>query len=339
MGTRKIAGIVKENFIPSLSVVMVTPERYETCRPAISFLRKQTVRELLELVIVAPARAALELVEPEMDAFGDFQIVEIGKIVSTGRAMAEGFRAARAPLVAYSEEHTYPEPEWAEAMVHAHAGPYAAVGAVIGNANPRSLVSWAHLYGQFGPAVAPAQSRKAKMLAAHHVSYKRQVVLQYGDMLGRMLEDECALFLDLRSRGQTLYLSGDAVSNHLNITRIAGYCLLDFIGQRGFASARAQAGGWSTARRVFYAAATPLVPFLRMRRSVRDIFRTGRARQLLPQIVAPMAAALLCGMAGEMLGYLTEPSKQNSEDRTEFELNREAFVSDSDRAAIASGSK
>lgn len=318
---------------------MVTPERYETCRPAISFLRKQTVREQLELVIVAPGRAKLELVESEVEAFGDFQIVEIGKIVSTGRAMAEGFRAARAPLVAYSEEHSYPEPHWAEAIIHAHAGPYAAVGAVLGNANPRSLVSWAHLYGQFGPAVAPSQSGITNMLAGHHVSYKRQVVLQYGDMLGRMLEDECALFLDLRSRGHTLYRCGDAVSNHLNLTRAADFCLLDFIGQRGFASARAQAGRWSTARRVFYAAATPLVPFLRMRRSVRDIIRTGRARHLLPQVAAPMAAALLCGMAGEILGYLTEPSKQNSENRTEFELHREAFVSESDRAVIASGSK
>lgn len=340
MGARKIIEhIMKNNFTPSLSLVMVTPERYETCRPVISFLRRQTVREQLELVIVAPARATLELVESEMDAFGDFQIVEIGNLVSTGQAMAVGFRAARAPLVAYSEEHSFPEPRWAEAMIHAHGGPYTAVGSAIGNANPNSLVSWAHLYGQFGPVVTPAQSGTTTMLAAHHVSYKRETILQYGDLLGRLLENECALFLDLHARGQTLYLEGNAVSNHINVSRLDNFCRLDFLGQRGFASTRAQAGRWSLPRRIFYAAATPLVPFIRMRRSLRDIIRTGRAKQLLPQILLPIGIAQVCGMTGEMLGYLTEPSERNFADRTQIELNRRAFLSDTDRADLASNPK
>lgn len=132
---------MKPNFTPALSVILVTPQSYETCRKTISFLRKQTAREQLELVIVAPSCAELNPVERELEEFGAFQIVEVGAMISTGQSMAEGARCARAPFVIYGEEHSYPEPRWAEILIHAHAGPYAVVGCAIGNANPKTLTS------------------------------------------------------------------------------------------------------------------------------------------------------------------------------------------------------
>lgn len=190
------------------------------------------------------------------------------------------------------------------------------------------------MYGQFGPSIAPARSGVVYMLAAHHASYKREIILQYGALLGRMLENESAMYLDLRARGYKFYMAGDAISYHVNISNLADYCRIDYLGQRGFASARAEVGKWSRARRRIYATATPLVPFMRLSRSVRDIFRTGRAKQLLPQILVPMSVALLRGMVGEMLGYLVRPSRENFVERTEIELNRSAFLTEDDRAEM-----
>lgn len=48
-----------------MSVVITTPDNYQTIR-TISHLRRQTVRDTLEVIIVAPSLAQLELDESEM---------------------------------------------------------------------------------------------------------------------------------------------------------------------------------------------------------------------------------------------------------------------------------
>jgi hypothetical protein len=322
------------SFRPDLSVIMVTPGRYSTCRKTISYLCAQTVRDRIELVIVAPSLAGLEADESELASFGGRQVVEVGDVVSSGDAMAAGIRAARAPVVVYAEEHSYPEPDWAEILIDEHRGSHAAVGCAMDNANP-GAVSWASLFGQFGPVVVPARSGVATFLGGHHASYNRDVLLQYGDLLGQLMSNECALHIDLRRRGYQLYLSGEAVSHHVNISRARTYFSLELMGQRGFAAARAKAGEWSVLRRAVYVAASPLIPLIRLRRIVHDVRRTGRGRELLPRILPIVVPALWCGAVGEALGYVAgagSPAK-----RTEIELDRYAYVRDRDRRSTQAG--
>jgi hypothetical protein len=310
---------------------MVTPRHYRTCRKTIGYLRRQTARELLELIIVAPSRGELEVDQQELACFHSYQVVEVGRLESTGRAMAAGVRAARADVVVYAEEHSFPEPDWARVLIEAHRQPYAAVGCAVRNANPRSLCSWANLFGQFGPAVAPVASGVTSFLAGHHSSYKREVLLAYGDRLGELLDNECALHIDLRGKGHVLYLAGEAISSHVNISRLGWYCRQDYLGQRGFAVARARAGRWSGFRRALYVAAAPLIPLVRLRRSVRDIVRSGRSRQLLPGVLFLIVPALVCGAVGEALGYVLGDARDNPGKKLLIELDRYAYVDERDR--------
>jgi glycosyltransferase involved in cell wall biosynthesis len=130
---------MSDSAVPEMSVVIVTPHRYETIRKTIKHLRAQTARDRLEVIIVAPSADKLGLDEAELEDFLQFRVVEVGAIKSTGGALAAGVRQARAPLVAYAEEHSYPHPAWAEALIKAHCQPWAAVGAVIANANPSTV--------------------------------------------------------------------------------------------------------------------------------------------------------------------------------------------------------
>ena len=54
--------------------------------------------------------------------------------------------AATAPIVALTENHCFPDPDWAEKLVAAYDGDYAGVAPAIGNANPETTLSWA-MYG------------------------------------------------------------------------------------------------------------------------------------------------------------------------------------------------
>lgn len=314
-----------------LTVFTIAHETASDCRDVLKSLQRQSIRDAMEVIIVAPNRDGLA--DDCLDEFGAGRWILLPEVRSCGEPMAAATRAAQAPFVAYAEEHSTLREDWAENLVAAHEAGYDAVGFAMENANPDSVVSWAHLYGQFGPVVAPVESAETDFLAGHHVSYRKQMLLDdYDDMLRDVLEDESALFLDLRARGRKMYVAGDAVSFHVNISSLKAYMHLDFLGQRSFAAARARVARWSPWRRIFYACAGPLIPFVRLRRIFTHIRRTGRGKELLPEILVPLLLGLSSGAVGESVGYLFGGGR-SAEQKAPAELQRELFLSKKDRRA------
>jgi hypothetical protein len=310
---------------PRLSVYSIGSRSAADCSLVVSEMLRQTVRDDIELIIVTPDAAGLD--PTLLGPFACWRILLVPEVSECGPAMAAAVRAARAPWVVYAEEHSYFAEDWAERLLAAHDRGYQAVGFAMANANPQRLVSWAHLYGQFSGVVEPAEAGERDFLAGHHVSYGRDFFLEnYADTLVAAMEDESALFIDLRARGVPMYLAGDALSRHINISRLTSYLAMDYVGQRSFAGTRALLGRWSLLRRLVYAAGMPLAPLVRMRRILRDVRRTSR-EQLLPQILAPIGAALVCGMVGEMVGYIAGPGS-SARQKVDKELQRQEFLDD-----------
>jgi len=121
-----------------MSVVLITPDNYQTLGHIIRAYAEQTVREYLELVIVAPSADHLDIVESDLECFPGYQVVEIGAFDSNAVARAAGVRAARTPLVAFAEDHCFPAPDYAERLIERHREAWSGVGPRIHNANPRS---------------------------------------------------------------------------------------------------------------------------------------------------------------------------------------------------------
>lgn len=313
--------------LPLLSVIMVTPDHYDTLRTTIGYLRAQTIHNLLEVVIVAPSVERLSLDESELAPFHSFQVVEVVPFGSAALARAEGIRAAKAPLVALTEDHCYPEPEWAAALVKAHEGPWAAVGPVIGNANPASMTSWANLLVEYGPWLDPMQAGEVDHLPGHNSSYKREMLLQYGPTLEVMLEAESTLHWDLRDKGARLYLEPAAKARHLSYSRASFWLQLRFHAGRVFAAARARS--WPARHRILYVLGGPLIPWVRLWRIVRELRRPGRPRHLLPGILPSLIAGLLIDGLGEMLGYASGAG--DSLDKvTDAEFDRARYLTEED---------
>src|SRR5262245_42696463 len=187
--------------LPRLSVILATRERYSAIRKTVSCLRNQTACSQIELVIVAPSRQVLELDVRQFDQFACYQVVEIDRFESIGRANAEGVRHAKSAIVALAEDHCFPDPQWAEELIAAHEGPWTAIGPGVRNAKPKAAVSWADLLIGYGPWLAPSPSREAEFLPGHNTSYKRAVLLEYGDQLDSLLQAETVLHWDLRNKG------------------------------------------------------------------------------------------------------------------------------------------
>ena len=88
---------------PEMSVIVVTPDCYETIRKTVAHLRAQSVRDQLELVIVAPSADTLEADDLVSAPFHSFQVVDLEEIGSMAQAYDAGVRRARSPVVAFVE--------------------------------------------------------------------------------------------------------------------------------------------------------------------------------------------------------------------------------------------
>jgi hypothetical protein len=288
---------------PALSVLIATPDSFEVLRTTLNELKKQTARDRLEIVLLAASRERLRLDQSLLKEFHAYQVIEVGPFQSIGKARAVGVLAARAPVVAFAEDHAYPATGWAAALIDAHRQPWAAVGPVIINANPETKISWVDIFLCYGPFLEPAQSGVVPSVPADNSTYKRALLLEYGDRLEAMLDDETALQRDLRARGYQLYLEANAQTRHLNFTRMSAWLSLRYHGGRMYGAGRVEQNHWSLLKRLFYIAMSPLFPLIQAWPLLRDIRRAGRQRELLPGSVPEIAAALVAGVVGEVAGY------------------------------------
>ena len=117
-----------------MAAILVTADQYETIGKLIRCLRRQTVREKLEVIIVSPSRGRSALRDPDLEGFAGYRFVECNDMTSISRARALGIGAAHAPVVALTEAHCFPDPQWAEALIERHREPWAGVGPAICNA-------------------------------------------------------------------------------------------------------------------------------------------------------------------------------------------------------------
>lgn len=323
--------MTRDDFSPEISVVVTTLEDYGSIETTIEHLHEQTVRNLIELVIVAPSVEKLHLEESRMKVFWDYQVIGVGPILSIARANAEGIRQARGAIVALTEDHCFPDPDWAEALIAAHRDACVAVGPVIRNANPSTMVSWSDFLIGYGPWIEPTPKGQVSFLPGHNSSYKRKVLLEYGDQLENMLESETVMHLDLNRKGYRLCIEPAARAAHVNFSLMSSWLPVQLYAGRVFAGNRIIS--WSLPRRLLYGIASPLIPIIRLWRIWRELSRPGRPRHLMIRLLPVLILGLLFDGAGQMIGYLMGQGSA-SHRLGQYEFNRVNYITEEDRRAL-----
>jgi hypothetical protein len=352
---------------PALAAIVVG-DSAATLAPLFKRLDAQTAKDRLELVVVAPPGAHPELRDAAPDGTAGVRLVAREPLEPLAGARAAGIRAARAPVVALTETHSFPAPGWAAALIDAHRGPWGAVGPTFGNANPRHALSWANLLLDYGPFLARAGrsgSRAAERLASesrtferelrardqlppgsssfhcevretdrlpgHNSSFKRDALLACGSALDELLGAEPVLHAGLRRRGHRLAIALRAHTDHVNVTRRRTWLVERWHCSRDYAAGRSS--GWSRRRRAAYAAGWPLIPPLRLARAVAQLRACGELRRL-PRLVHLLAVALTAQSLGEAVGY-TLGAGDAHERLGAVELHRLRHVRAGEAAALA----
>jgi hypothetical protein len=313
---------------PALSVVLATPDTFESVRLTMQHVQSQSVRQQIEVVIVGPVEQHIRPPAEAVSGLWGYQLVAAGAGMSVARANAAGIRRARAPVVALAEEHCFPEPGWAEALIAAHRGPWAVVGPAMRNANPGTIVSWCDFVIGYGPWMYPVKAGPAPFLPGHNSSYKKSILLEYGERLEGMMESETELHLDLGRRGYQLYLEPEARAAHTNFALMSSWLRALYYAGRVFAASRFR--GRSVGKRMLYAAGSPLIPVVRLWRCLRELARPGRPHKLITRMLPVLCVGLAADGWGQLAGYLLGRGEA-VERLAAYEFHRYQHVPDADR--------
>jgi hypothetical protein len=289
--------------VPKLTVVIVVGARRDRVPGALaSVLRQANVDEIeVRLIDIAPG-------DPPPVSQSDHRSVHVhrmpaGTLFSV--AKATGVRHAAAPVIVFLEEHCRVWPGWASALIDAHRGPWAGVGAEVHNANPEVLLSRHIEVLNYSECLPPAARREVAVLPGHNSSFKRDVLLGYGDRLVELLRAEIVLHTQLRRDGHRLLLEPAARFSHINETSLESAARGRFIWNRCYGWMRARTFGWSMPRRVVYIVSTPLIPVYSLSRLA--LFAVRKRPALLPRLIvaSPMLFAMqLAAACGHSAGLL-----------------------------------
>ncbi len=304
---------------PTLSAAVVVGAQRRRAQRVIDAVRIQTAAGSIELVVVdCAAEGASPLRVP---AEVPTTVIALPGCTSLSLARAEAVRRAQTGLVAFLEDHCYPSPGWAEALLDAHRRPWAAVGYAFANANPESYVARACQMSDYGLWTHPARGGPARLLPGNNVSYRRDLLLSLGDELDRLLIVDFNLQDTLRRQGHELAIEPRALVYHENFNAVADLGRASYAYCRLMAINRARHGEWGAARRFGYAATVPFaVPLLKLGRLAYSL--RGRP-SLVPVAASALPVVLAVGAwsaVGEARGYLERTGDEADADFTRWEL-------------------
>jgi len=286
----------------ALTVVLVAANGYDVVQRTVEYLRRQSIAANIELLLMSPEPSRLEVPDVVVTHFHSVRVVDVGEERRVGAIRAEGIRQARAPYVAMAEDHCFPNQVYAESLLAQHSAGADVVGPGMDNCNPGTATSWALYMIAYGPWTGHGQVRPVSFLPGHNSSYRRELMLGFGNELDDLMGADVIAHWALHGRGSKIIWEPSARCRHVNVTRLTIAAISIYYSSRIFGALRGRSlGPW---KRILYFVTTPLVPPLRLYRSVKQL------RTLVPsgvsklKVFGSLSTTLIASAAGEAMGLV-----------------------------------
>jgi len=258
-----------------LSVVFVARHSLSGIQKILECLLAQTSAARIELIYSSDSpellREAEDFLAPRSRFWKTRFLLHQTQDMSRTRALSVA--ETTGDIVAFNEDHGFPEPNWAEELLAAFesSGNIQAAAPAMLNPNPETAVSRVQFLLFFGLHRKDSSARprfdNARSLPAHNTAYRRDALaeaLRKNSLLaeGFLQEKICTNCPQAR-----LVLCTHTSLGHVNMSRLCPAMKQAFLGGRIFGSERAKHMGWGLATRAFRFVAFPIVPLIVIRRS------------------------------------------------------------------------
>lgn len=317
-----------------MSVVVVTRDRVATVAKLLDHLHQQTAVDDIEVLLVGPNAASLAGADRLMNGFRYGRALAYGDgEFSRGRGTEHGVKQASATLIALTEDHSYPDPHWAERLIAAAAGGWAAVGASVTNANPQTVWSRVNHDLSYGRWSSDVPAGEIDDVPGFNSAFSREALLGLGADLEFLLDRITALHRTIRERGGRFAFSPDAALHHWSPSVGGPSIRAWFSIGRCYGDHRANHEQWPMTRRAMYAGAAPLIVLMRLRSHWRSMRAARALRKETPGYYATLAVILTAIGFGESYGYVAGEGRA-IDLLNDFEFSRDRFLAPRDREAF-----
>jgi glycosyltransferase involved in cell wall biosynthesis len=287
---------------PDISVVIASFNERNAIERCLASLDQQLTTKTFEVIVIDSSTDGTEAVARR------FPFVRVHHFPGRkypGDARNEGLALARADVIAFLDADCFVENDWIEAIVAAHRSPYLAVGGIIENGAPESLLAWAYYFCEFNLWLPRATGGEISEMAGCGLSIKRRAFEQYGPFPEGTYSSDTAFQWRLARDGhRVLFVPGIRVF-HTVQHDLRGFLRHVVEHRRGFAAVTVWEKHFSTERRLAAALAVGFLPLLLF---PVIAWRVARSRVYVRQFVLSSPIVLLAVMArawGEFLGYTT----------------------------------
>ncbi len=288
----------------ALSTVLVAGQCRARAQRVLDAIAAQTCAADMEIIVV-------DATTPETP---HLQLPEGARVIylhpetppTLPEARAAAVRYASADYVAFLEDHCYPQPGWAEALIQTtKENNWAAIGYSFINANPKTYTSRACMLADYILFADPISSGERNILPGNNIAYRKDLMLEFGDKLAEVISPDFIIQDLFRKRGLSMYMESNAKAAHENFEDLSGMLWANYTYCRLIANGRVESQKWGWLRRLVYGAAVPIgAPAIKLFRLLKSI--TGRRSLWLPVLEASPVILIvyLWSAAGEALGYL-----------------------------------
>ena len=260
-----------------LSVVFAARGGLDSCRKTIESLLAQTIAPHIELIVTSDNAELLREIEEFVLSSGCFSrcqfLLQAGEDLASDRRIAA--TQAIASVVAFAEDHSFPERNWAEELVAAFASSehILAAAPLLLNPNPASAVSRAQFllnHGLRERGIEAERFMDCQDLPWHGTAYRT-------DIFTAITHDDGVALLQAEAFLQNAIHHAHPAArfvrctrtwtHHVNMSRLYPALLLAFHGGRIFGAVRTTQQGWGFPARIARSLLFPVVAVLKVLRT------------------------------------------------------------------------
>jgi len=283
---------------PVLSIVVASSNARASIRDCLDSLTQQASAEVELIVVDNSGDGSADIVRAH---FPGAQLLTMPAGALINQLWSAGIAESQGDIVALTTAHCIPASDWVAQVRAAHASAAAGIGGTIDGDAGSSLVDWAVCFCRYSRFMPPLGAGEVADIAADNAAYKREPLFRHQAQWRDGLW-EPQLHRALAREGQVLLLAPAMGVRHRHSYGFAAFLRQRFIHGR-------QYGGWRTttlspARRALLVAASPLLPWLLLQRTVRRVLGKGSHGLRLVATLPLLAAFFVAWSCGEALGYV-----------------------------------
>jgi hypothetical protein len=301
---------------PDLSVIVAivgdTVDRPDTLHlePCLAALTRQSGAGAVEIVV--PYLPSTRGIEPLRRRYPDVYFLETPDLrtyLSEGvsrehhdELRARGLAAARGRIVALTEDHGIPAPDWCARIIEGHRKPVAGLCGAIENGVDRPL-NWAVYFCDFLRYQNPLPEGEAGNASDVNVSYTRGALESIRPVWQETFHETSVNAALRLTGGKLAFAPGMVIYQHRQCLRLIPALQERFVWGRSYAGTRARLADMP--RRLFLALFAPLLPALLTFRMTRMAWKKRRTMGAFLKALPLTFVLEVSWSCGEFIGYVT----------------------------------